>query len=73
MYKYQVKVHHADPGRLTFALKSGPAGMAIDKNTGLVRWGVKKEDKGTYPVEIEVSDDEGAKSTQKYELTVDFK
>ena len=61
VYTYQVKVHQTDQGRLTFVLKSGPAGMAIDKNTGLIRWGVKKEDKGTYPVEIEVSDDEGAK------------
>lgn len=73
MYSYQVKVHQVDPGRLTFVLKSGPAGMAIDKDTGLIQWSVKKEARGTYPVEIEVSDDDGAKSTQKYELTVDFR
>ncbi len=73
MYRYQVKVHQVDQGRLTFVLKSGPAGMTIGKDTGLIQWGVKKEDKGTYPVEIEVSDDEGAKSIQKYELTVDYK
>ncbi len=73
MYKYQVKVRQVDHGRLAFVLKSGPAGMTIDKDTGFIQWGVEKEARGTYPVEIEVSDDEGAKSTQKYELTVDFK
>jgi len=46
--------------------------MAIDKGTGLIQWEIKKEDKGVYPIEIEVSDSEGARSTQRYTLTVDF-
>lgn len=72
-YNYQVKVNEADNDPITFTLKSGPRGMGIDKKTGLIRWEMRKEDKGTYPVEIEVSDNEGAKSTQRYTLTIDFK
>ena len=72
-YRYQVKVDNPDQSPITFTLKSGPKGMAIDKDTGLILWGIKKEDKGTYPVEIEASDSEGAKGTQRYTLKVDFK
>ncbi len=72
-YLYQVKVSDADNDPIMFLLKSGPRGMGIDKKTGLVRWEIRKEDRGTYPVEIEVSDNEGAKSIQRYTLTIDFK
>ncbi len=72
-YIYQVKANEADNDPITFTLKSGPRGMGIDKKTGLIRWEIRKEDKGTYPVEIEVSDSEGARSIQRYTLTVDFR
>ena len=72
-YSYQVKANDADNDPITFTLKSGPRGMRIDKETGLIRWEIRKEDKGTYPVEIEVSDSEGAKGIQRYTLTIDFK
>jgi hypothetical protein len=47
--------------------------MEINKETGLIRWNIQKEDKGSHPVEIEVSDKDGAKSLQRYVLAVDFK
>ena len=72
-YVYQVKANDADNDPITFTLKSAPRGMGIDKKTGLIKWEIRKEDKGTYPVEIEVSDSEGARSTQRCTLTVDFK
>jgi len=72
-YLYQVKANDADDDPLAFTLKSGPRGMEIDKKTGLIRWEIRKEDKGAYPVEIEVSDSEGARSIQRYTLTLDFK
>ncbi len=72
-YIYQVKANEADNDPVTFTLKSGPRGMGIDKKTGLITWEIRKEDKGTYPVEIEASDSEGARSIQRYTLTVDFR
>jgi Putative Ig domain len=72
-YIYQVRANDPDNDPVTFALKSGPKGMEMDKNTGLVRWEIKKGDKGSHSVEIESSDDAGAKSTQRYTLTIDFK
>jgi hypothetical protein len=72
-YIYQVKANDPDNDPMTFTLKSGPKGMEMDKKTGLIRWEIRKEDKGNHSVEIEVSDDAGAKSIQRYTLTVDFK
>jgi len=72
-YVYQVKANDPDNDPITFTLKSSPRGMEIDRKTGLIRWDIRKEDKGTYPVEIEISDNEGAKSTQRYTLTIDFR
>jgi hypothetical protein len=73
IYRYQVKADDPDRDPITFTLKSGPRGMEIDKNTGLIRWGVGKEGKGTHTIEIETSDKEGATCTQRYLLIVDFK
>ncbi len=72
-YQYQVTANDPDQDSITFTLKSGPKGMAMDKNTGLLRWDIRKENKGTHSIEIEASDDEGAKSIQRFTLIVDFK
>jgi hypothetical protein len=72
-YLYSVKVNDPDNDPILFTLKSGPKGMEMDKKTGLIRWEIRKEDKGTYPIEIEASDNEGAKSLQRYTVTVEFK
>jgi hypothetical protein len=73
VYLYQVKANDPDHDPIIFSLKSGPKGMEIDKNTGLIRWEIRKEDKGTHSIEIEASDNEGSKTIQKYTLIVDFK
>ena len=72
-YKYQVKANDPDQDPVTFTLKSAPKGMVMDKGTGLIQWEVRKEDKGTYPIEIEATDIEGGKSVQRFTLTIDFK
>jgi hypothetical protein len=72
-YRYQVKANDPDQDPVTFILKSAPKGMVMDKGTGLIQWEVGKEDKGTYPIEIEATDNEGGKSVQRFTLTIDFK
>ena len=72
-YIYQVEANDPDNDPITFTLKSGPKGMEMDKNTGLIRWEIRREDKGKHSVEIEVSDSEGARSIQRYTLTVGFR
>lgn len=72
-YIYQVRANDPDQDPITFTLKSGPKGMEMDKKTGSIKWEIRKEDVGTHSIEIEVSDDAGAKSTQRYTLTINFK
>ena len=72
-YIYQVRANDPDNDPVTYTLKLGPKGMEMDKKTGLIRWEIRKEDKGNHSVEIEVSDDSGAKSIQRYNLTIDIK
>jgi hypothetical protein len=72
-YLYQVRTDDPDNDPLTYTLKSAPKRMEMDKKTGLIRWEIRKGDRGNHSVEIEVSDEAGAKSIQRYTLTIDFK
>jgi hypothetical protein len=72
-YLYQIEANDPDHDPITFVIKSGPKGMKIDQHSGILRWGVRPEDKGNHAIEIEASDNEGAKSIQRYLLTVDFR
>lgn len=72
-YLYQVKADDPDNDPITFTLKSAPKGMEIEKETGLIRWVIRRGDIGVHSIEIEASDNSGAKSLQRYTLTVEFK
>jgi len=73
IYRYPVQANDPDQDPLTFTLRQGVGGMTVDAKTGLLRWEIRPEDKGTHTIVIEVSDNEGAKSIQRYSLSVDFK
>ena len=72
-YIYQVKAYDPDNEPISFALKTAPKGMAIDKEKGLIRWPVQRHDKGTHSIEIEVSGKEGAKGYQRFVLNVEIR
>jgi hypothetical protein len=72
-YLYQIKANDPDNDPITYTLKSGPKGMGIDPKSGLLQWQIRKEDKGTHSIEIEVSDNEGAKSYQQYSLAIEVR
>ncbi len=72
-YTYQVKAYDPDNDPISFALKSAPKGMEIDKETALIRWAIQTKDRGTHSIEIEASDKEGGKSFQRFVLNVEFR
>jgi hypothetical protein len=72
-YIYQVKAYDPDNDPIFFTLKSGPKGMEIDKDTGLIRWAIRSQDRGTHSIEIEASDKEGAKSFQRFVLNIEIR
>ena len=71
-YMYQVTAEDPDKDPLTFALRKAPAGMTIDSKTGLIKWTVSEKDIGTFPIEIKVSDPEGAEIIQTFNLALSF-
>jgi hypothetical protein len=73
IYTYQVKADDPDNDPIIFSLKTAPKGMEINRESGLIRWEVQKGDQGTQSVEIEASDSEGAKSFQRYTLSIEFR
>jgi hypothetical protein len=73
IYLYQIRADDPDQDPVAFSLQLGPKGMGIDRETGLIRWEIRPEDKGIHSVEVEVSDPEGAKSLQRYSLAVEFR
>ncbi len=73
IYTYRVKAEDPDHDPIIFALKTAPKGMKIDKETGLIQWEVSKADQGDHSIEIEATDPEGAKSFQRYTLTIEVR
>lgn len=70
-YSYEVAAKDPDGDRpLKYELVQGPPGMAVDIVNGRVTWRVPPTAKGTYPIELAVSDPFGGKTTQSYSLAV---
>ena len=73
VYSYQAHAEDADGDPLTFHLVSGPQGMTIDAENGLVQWPVGQNQAGEHLVKIEVSDEDGQTDVQQYRLNITLK
>ena len=69
-YSYQFKARDPDGDKLVYKLEKAPAGMTVNRATGLVAWPLAGVKAGTYPVKIVVSDPDGAAVFQEYTLTL---
>lgn len=68
-YSYQLEVVDPNDGDIRqFRLLQGPAGLAINENTGLVSWPVTVA--GTHSISVEVRDYAGLTDVQTYDLVV---
>jgi RHS repeat-associated protein len=68
VYSYAVQASDADGDPLTFSLVSPPAGMSIDRASGLVLWTPTQA--GNQNVAIVVDDGQGNQVTQNYTVVV---
>ena len=66
-YIYEVKAADPDNDALTFSLEEAPPAMTIDPETGVIRWDVPPEAKGTHNIRIVVTDGD-AKAFQVFTL-----
>lgn len=69
-YTYQSRAEDPDEDQLTYSLVSGPQGMNVDPQTGVVSMKIGKEHSGSHEIEIAAQDPQGMKANQKYTLTL---
>ena len=69
-FTYHVVAEDADGDRLRYGLASGPEGMTVLAMSGDVDWTPRETQSGAHPVEIWVEDAQGARVTQRFELTI---
>lgn len=71
LYVYDVKATDPDGDAITFSLgPSSPRGMTIDPRSGRIEWHIAPGSGGSHLVEIIAADKDGAKSVQRYQLTI---
>jgi hypothetical protein len=72
-YSYDVAAKDPDGDQpLRYELLEAPPGMTVDVSEGRVTWTVPADAKGTYQVELAVSDGFGGKTLQHYALALDW-
>jgi hypothetical protein len=70
-FTYQVQASDPDSGdMLEYLLISGPAGMSMDPESGLISWTPDNEQEGTYSVSLQVRDAGGLSSNQAFDVSV---
>ncbi len=67
---FHVRASDADGDPLAYSLKDAPAGMNIDRKTGLVRWATSPGTTGNVPFTVIVSDGSGGESTARFTVTI---
>ena len=68
LYEYALQAADPDGDPLTYRLGQAPAGMTIDRNTGLLRWTPAAT--GTVFVQAIVEDPRGAGRSQSWSITI---
>jgi hypothetical protein len=69
-YQYPVKAVDPDGDRITYQLQAAPAGMSIDKHSGLIGWEIPPDHRGAVHVRVEANDGHGGVAFQEFDLHV---
>ncbi|SPQ00578.1 hypothetical protein NBG4_280015 [Candidatus Sulfobium mesophilum] len=70
VYTYYLRGSDPDGDTLTFALKSGPAGMTINPQTGVVTWKVPGDFKGKAAFVVTANDGHGGEASQTFNVEI---
>src|SRR5262249_58447914 len=69
-FSYEVTATDPDGDALSYYLDAAPAGMSIDRATGVVAWTPDAGQVGTQRVSVRVLDGRGGEATQSFDLAV---
>lgn len=69
-FQYQAKAIDADGDVLTYELVSGPSGVTLDSQTGLLNWTPISSELGNRTIQLKALDGQGGEATQTLDLRV---
>ena len=69
-YDYEVIATDADEDTLNYEILSGPAGLTIDSESGLINWQTTEQDIANHAITVRVSDSRGGEDVQTFNLSV---
>lgn len=69
-YQYEVLAIDHDEDTLSYTIAGGPAGLVVDRNSGLISWQPTNAQVGNHTVSVQVADSNGGVATQTYVLCV---
>ncbi len=70
LYSYPARAEDGDGDTLSYFLVTGPAGMTIDRESGLVQWPIGRDQGGENLVKIGVRDADGLEAIQEFRLDI---
>jgi hypothetical protein len=72
VFRYQLHAEDPEGDRnLRYRVAEGPDGMTVTPLGGQVQWAPRPDQAGAHPIELVVEDSTGARSSQRFELTID--
>jgi hypothetical protein len=68
-YTYRIKATDPDGDNLTYSVKTGPDGLAID-SSGMIKWDVPLDFRGKAPVSVAVLDSNGGETRLNFNIDI---
>jgi hypothetical protein len=72
VFTYRISAEDPDGDPLRYGLGKVPEGMTVLADSGEVRWTPRENQAGAHAVELWAEDPQGARATQRFELTIDL-
>ena len=71
IYKHSINVSDPDGDNLTFTLKKGPEGLAIDQS-GILTWKINSDNSGDHDIEVLINDNHGGEIILPISASISF-
>lgn len=73
VFRYTIRAKSSEPAaQLRYELLSGPDGMTVGEESGLVSWRPERAQTGSFEVEVAAMDQWGSGSAQSFEISVEI-
>jgi hypothetical protein len=70
-FVYKIAAADPDGDGVHYGLGKAPEGMTVEQDGGTVSWTPRDDQSGVHAVEVWAEDPQGARATQRFELTID--